>query len=239
MVVNVVTLERLKTNKGDLFFDCNTNQIFASRDVDWFDDWQTNNSYNSYIGFEIQDIEPESGDSKDDGSDVEEKNDDDYDVYEHRIWEESDHVSADEGLSNQVSADDMNDESIDDIYHDPEEIDEVAPKNINGDIAEMEGIVYLEQPEGAKVPGKEDWVYRLNKALYGIAGKLWNKDMDKFLKSIGFTNCNADACVYKGIFNGESMYNLVHVDDFSLGCKTKDTMAKVKSTWMKNLASKT
>jgi hypothetical protein len=98
--------------------------------------------------------------------------------------------------------------------------------------AEMEGIVYLDQPEGAKVPGKEDWVYRLNKALYGmrIAGKLWNKDMDKFLKSIGFTNCNADACVYKGIFNGESMYILVHVDDFSLACKTKDTMAKFKST---------
>jgi hypothetical protein len=58
-----------------------------------------------------------------------------------------------------------------------------------------------------------------------IAGKLWNNDKDKFLKSIGFTNCNVDACVYKGIFNGESVYILVHVDGFSLGCKTKETMA--------------
>jgi len=27
--------------------------------------------------------------------------------------------------------------------------------------------IYMEQPEGAKEPGKEDWIYCLNKSLYG------------------------------------------------------------------------
>lgn len=28
--------------------------------------------------------------------------------------------------------------------------------------------IYVEQPEGFEVPGKEDYVYKLKKALYGL-----------------------------------------------------------------------
>ena len=32
--------------------------------------------------------------------------------------------------------------------------------------------VYIEQPEGFKIPGKENCVYKLNRALYGLKQSL-------------------------------------------------------------------
>ena len=33
---------------------------------------------------------------------------------------------------------------------------------------ELDEEIYMEQPEGVKEPGKEDWICRLNKSLYGL-----------------------------------------------------------------------
>jgi len=43
---------------------------------------------------------------------------------------------------------------------------------LHGDLKEE---IYMQQPEGHKAPGKEDWVCQLNKTLYGLkqAGRGW------------------------------------------------------------------
>ena len=65
---------------------------------------------------------------------------------------------------------------------------------LNGDLQET---VYMRQPEGFEVQGKEDWVCLLNKALYGLkqACRVWNLKADKFLRKLGFTPLDADRCV--------------------------------------------
>jgi len=56
---------------------------------------------------------------------------------------------------------------------------------------ELEEEVYVSQPPGFEIKGKEDYVYKLDKALYGVkqAPRAWNKKIDRFLIQQGFTKC--------------------------------------------------
>ena len=56
---------------------------------------------------------------------------------------------------------------------------------LNGDLKEE---VYVHQPPGFVIPGKENKVLRLRKALYGLrqAPRAWNAKLDSTLKQMGF-----------------------------------------------------
>ena len=56
----------------------------------------------------------------------------------------------------------------------------------------------MEQPEGFKLPGKENKVWRLRKALYGLkqAGLSWWCTTTKSMLALGFKRCKSDAGVY-------------------------------------------
>jgi hypothetical protein len=58
--------------------------------------------------------------------------------------------------------------------------------------------IYMKQPEGYVIKGKENMAYKLNKALYGVkqAPHAWNGDIDNTLSTIGFINFTSDTCVY-------------------------------------------
>jgi len=58
--------------------------------------------------------------------------------------------------------------------------------------------VYMEQPEGYVAPGKEDWVWRLRKGLYGLvqAGRTWNEELNAHMESEGFTATPKDPAIY-------------------------------------------
>ena len=58
--------------------------------------------------------------------------------------------------------------------------------------------VYMEQPEGYVAPGKEDWVWRLEKGLYGLmkAGRTWNEKLHAHIESEGFTATPKDPVMY-------------------------------------------
>ncbi len=47
--------------------------------------------------------------------------------------------------------------------------------------------IYVEQPEGFEVPGKEDYVYKLKKALYGLkqVPRAWYSRIDKYFRDHG------------------------------------------------------
>ena len=53
---------------------------------------------------------------------------------------------------------------------------------------ELEEEIYMEQPEGWVVPGKEDWVCLLKKAIYGLkqVSCQWNTKIHKSLLDQGF-----------------------------------------------------
>jgi hypothetical protein len=58
--------------------------------------------------------------------------------------------------------------------------------------------VYVSQPPGFEIVGKENMVYKLHKALYGLqqAPRAWNKKIDQVLTQIGFEKCLVEFGVY-------------------------------------------
>ena len=58
--------------------------------------------------------------------------------------------------------------------------------------------VYMEQPEGMKEVGKENWVCYMRKTLYGLmqAAHAWNRRLHHAMLNIGFICISANHCVY-------------------------------------------
>ena len=81
---------------------------------------------------------------------------------------------------------------------------------LHGDLEEE---IYMIPPDGLGV--KSNLVCRLKKSLYGLkqSSRCWNTKFDSFLKDYGFIQSTADKCVYKGLFNGQSVFLIIYVDD--------------------------
>ena len=76
--------------------------------------------------------------------------------------------------------------------------------------------LYMEQPQGFKVPGKEHKVLRLRKAIYGLkqATHAWWHELDKSLKALDFTCLYADAGIFVAKHaDGTLVIILAYVDD--------------------------
>ena len=58
--------------------------------------------------------------------------------------------------------------------------------------------IYMEQPEGFQVKGKEDYVCRLQKSLYGLkqAPRQWYKKIESVMGKQGYQKTNSDHCVF-------------------------------------------
>jgi hypothetical protein len=63
---------------------------------------------------------------------------------------------------------------------------------------------YMDQPEGFIVPGKENYVCKLKRSLYGLkqSPRQWYKRFDSFMLSHGFKRSKYDSCVYIKHVNG-------------------------------------
>jgi len=92
--------------------------------------------------------------------------------------------------------------------------------------------VYMEQPSGYLAPGKEHWVWRLKKGLYGLvqAGRTWNDKLNAHMNSVGYSATAKDPAVYvKGQWGCEGFVTGgFWVDDFvGVGSgKELDALAK-------------
>lgn len=81
--------------------------------------------------------------------------------------------------------------------------------------ADLKETVYVRQPEGHRVQGKESCVYRLRKAMYGLknAPKAYSDFFMKVLSELGFVQSTQDECLW-ALRKGKSyVYYLFHVDD--------------------------
>ncbi|KAH0667872.1 hypothetical protein KY285_029078 [Solanum tuberosum] len=104
---------------------------------------------------------------------------------------------------------------------------------LNGLLAEE---IYVEQPDGFSIPGKEDQVYLLTKALYGLKQdpRAWYERMDNHLIQLGFSRSQSEATLYVKVTAGESLIVSIYVDDMLVtGSKIeliqrfKDEMEKI------------
>ena len=80
---------------------------------------------------------------------------------------------------------------------------DVKTSFLHGDLEED---IYMQQPQGYEVKGKENLVCRLKKSLYGLKQAPMTKQ--------GYDRCHSDHYVYfKRLDNGRHIILLLYVDD--------------------------
>jgi hypothetical protein len=91
---------------------------------------------------------------------------------------------------------------------------------LNGDLKEE---VYMHQPPGFVIPGKEGKVLHLRKALYGLrqAPQAWNAKLDSTLTGMGFGQSPHEAAIYRQGNGGNVLLAGVYVDNLVI-TDTKD-----------------
>ncbi|KAJ4715159.1 Retrovirus-related Pol polyprotein from transposon TNT 1-94 [Melia azedarach] len=95
---------------------------------------------------------------------------------------------------------------------------------------ELEEEIYMTQPDGFQVPGKEDYVCKLKKSLYGLkqSPRQWYKRFDSYMIEIGYTRSLYDCCVYYSkATNGSLIYLVLYVDDMLIAAKNKSNVQKL------------
>jgi hypothetical protein len=73
----------------------------------------------------------------------------------------------------------------------------------------LEETIYMQQPEGFEIKGKEDHVCLLKKSLHGLKQSLqqWYKRFDSFMVGHGYLRSQYDSCVYfKNLVNDSFIY---------------------------------
>ena len=95
---------------------------------------------------------------------------------------------------------------------------------------ELEEDIYMDQPEGFIVPGKENFVCKLKRYLYGSkqSPHQWNKRFDSFMLSHGFKRSDYDSCVYIKLVDGSHIYLLLYVDDMLISTKSREQITALK-----------
>lgn len=98
---------------------------------------------------------------------------------------------------------------------------------LNGEIRED---VYVAQPEGFVKEGKEDMVYKLLKALYGLrqAPRAWYEKLNSCLENLGFKKCPSEHAVYTCKSGEDKLIVAVYVDDLLVTGNSVDMIERFK-----------
>ena len=98
-------------------------------------------------------------------------------------------------------------------------------------------MMFMEQPPGFEAPGKEEWVMRLMKSIYGMkqASRIWNQTFHNAVTQWGFERLECEWCVYRRDSPTGTLIFAVHVDDIiATGSNPKETEQfrdLLKSKW--------
>ena len=107
--------------------------------------------------------------------------------------------------------------------------------------SDLEEEIYMEQPEGFKVKGKENLVCKLRKSLYGLkqAPRQWYKKFDSFMMSQGYDRTTSDHCVFMKKFSDDDfIILLLYVDDMLIVGHDVGKIGKLKRELSKSFAMK-
>ena len=92
-----------------------------------------------------------------------------------------------------------------------------------------------------KKAGKEDWVCKLQRSLYGLkqSPRQWYLHFDKFMKVQKFTRSQYDHCVYfRKLHDGNFIYLLLYIDDMLIASKSIVKIDKLKAQLSKEFETK-
>jgi hypothetical protein len=103
---------------------------------------------------------------------------------------------------------------------------------LNGDLKEE---VYMTQPLGFEVEGKEHKVCKLIKALYGLkqAPRAWYAKMDEYLRHVGFHRSESDDTLYYRMQGQNLVIIVLYVDDLIITGNYEDHIKQVKQELQK------
>ena len=90
---------------------------------------------------------------------------------------------------------------------------------------ELKEDIYMQQPKGFVVLGKEDYVCLLKMSLYGLkqSPRQWYNRFDSFVISHNFNRCTYDSCAYFRRCDDESfVYLFLYVDDVFIVAKDRE-----------------
>ena len=83
---------------------------------------------------------------------------------------------------------------------------------------ELDSEIYMEQPDGYIDKQRPNMVCKLQKSIYGLkqSARCWNLSIDRFLKASGYTQSDADPCIYSKLKDSSLMIIALYVDDILL-----------------------
>ena len=98
---------------------------------------------------------------------------------------------------------------------------------LNGNLGEE---VYMQQPEGFQMKGKEQMVCKLNKSIYGLkqASRQWYLKFDEIVTSLGFIENQIDQCIYLKISGSKFIFLVLYVDDVLLASSDLNLLHETK-----------
>ena len=98
---------------------------------------------------------------------------------------------------------------------------------LNGELDEE---IYMEQPDGFVMDGREGRVCKLLKSLYGLkqAPKRWHEKFERTLTAAGFVVNEADKCVYYRHGGGEEVMLCLYVDNILIFGTNLNVIKEVK-----------
>nr|CAD41297.2 OSJNBa0020J04.2 [Oryza sativa Japonica Group] len=105
---------------------------------------------------------------------------------------------------------------------------------------ELEEEIYMDQPNGYALEGREGMVCKLLKSLYGLkqAPKQWHEKFDTTLTSAGFVVNETDKCVYYRYGGGEGVILCLYVDDILIFRTSLNVIEEVKDFLSKSFEMK-
>jgi hypothetical protein len=98
---------------------------------------------------------------------------------------------------------------------------------LNEDLLEN---VYMAQPKGFAVKGKENIGCHLRKSIYRLkqASKQWYLKFDDTIRSFDFKENEEDNCIYAKFRNGEFIFLILYVDDILLASSDVSLLLETK-----------
>ena len=96
----------------------------------------------------------------------------------------------------------------------------------------LEEDIYMKQPMGFIDASKKDLVCKLKRGLYGLkqSPRIWNANIDEFLKGLGYKACGPDHCLYVLWSNtGKFIIVVLYVDDLIITGNDSTMLTNLKA----------
>ena len=90
--------------------------------------------------------------------------------------------------------------------------------------------VYMTQPVGFVMTGKEHMVCKLKKSIYGLkqASRQWYLKFDMIVTANGFKENIVDQCIYMKVSGSSFIFLVLYVDDILLASNDTDLLFETK-----------